>query len=492
MKAPKVSEWAGTTTRVVPHLTALLDLARYLQSAIKTVRTLDGVCLLDARFDGNQLRLMGKWAGKGQEAELLELCRDFIARKRGDAIDPKSIRLDCDELVSGKVLAGLKEYAADALEEVIVDRLFFDEFGLLNVSAMSPQPPVAKKLLLDKLPQLLVAAPGFGGKARLSIEPGDEAVGFLPAVPEVAMAKIESILAALREEVQWPANGLGKKQDRKWDGMLITRCYYTPARKFGVQGLCDGDAQRVSFAAHLNELSARGPFRDPLARGVELGRLRAAPLAPMVAYLRTQLSSEEDFDGLSLADTFQDVNGRLLLRVDLVGPLPLVRQTRAEKLIGDLVEKRSEWSERVGGGTGLMIRSRIAQDPELAVSVIRRATADLGLALAACPPGGPKWRPAGIPAQDYFAVTAAQLDRARLHAPGDSTLWYLRAIINVLSDDDEAAERDARRVSRIEGDKAAGKGKRQRRLGLIERVQGEARRLTEGLLRKAETVKAGN
>jgi hypothetical protein len=505
---PRVS---GSKLRVRPELVVRPNPKRGLQALIATTPALDGAGVRNAYFEPDgKMVLVGFWRSATQQPALHRLAAVFLGAERlvsrPDEFFERFTVVRTDE-----VLAGLRRYTADALDEVWVERLYFDREGVLTIRGVVAYPAevrlVRAKLLqlvaehpqlkgsftVDTIGRGLARGPG-AGTPRATVRP----VAYrqpAPAVePGVDLRVRPPVTPLLRARVQCPAapalvvraGALPAGPPRRWDGMLLRRGYYNPEGRFGLEGLCDSARQRADLGELMRVLAEDAPFREAFALGVDLGRLRALPLRPMLRGLRVVMPAYPVLDGITLEGACQDVDNRLVLRVVVVGPLP---GPAVVELLRRQVAGTERWRERVSpaflrlrgpaGPVRLVVLERLRPNDAVAeplvlrsISTLRRGVGDLFTLYC------PAKNPAAAAAYRQGEVSAAlkMLDAALQYDTRDATPWFLRALCYYEQGDRVLCERDLRRMVEVETAEADGNNRRVVRLRMTELLQGDFRR----------------
>ncbi len=513
-----------------------------LQKKIATVAALDGAGInAGAYFDEDGKLCLrgvwrvrdkgdkgGPWGRQAQEAELRKVVGEVL---KTSPLVRDGVAFKLSELRTDEVLQGLREWTADALEDAYVERLYFDDAGLLTIEGFCISDDDAFQIkaklreLIGKHPQmkrgavrvfeltppdLALAAPVRREEAlagprpppvrALRVAPPDDpsrAPGY-----RLDVRSGRGIAAQLRRLVQQPRRGSeAPAVARKWDGVLIRRGYYAPDGSYGLVGLISGEAQRRGLAALLKEPARRAEWGSLVGRA-DLRRLKIVPVAPMVARMQLVFPSYPTFDGIQVDSAAHDVDQKLILRIAVVGTGP---SPRALALTTTMLLEHESWRERVEGGLRWLPISRQHADETDAyvqllgaISTLRLGmlqpfpTCDTGFTgLAAeldAKKGGATRPKAEMTQEERIAKALGMLDVSLLHNPRDATAWYLRATCHLLRKDTLLAERDMRRLlrqedSRIYGDAPVRRGER---LRLLEPLQGDVRRNAEKVRRKVE------
>jgi len=314
--------------------------------------------------------------------------------------------------------------------------------------------------------------------------------------PRLELEERRRVIPELKREVQWPATSAEGTKDPRWDGILIRRGYYNKRGQFGLEGLCDTEAQKSDLQALARKLAAKTPYQEAFMQGLkvapqrplDLERLRPMPLAPMQARIERVMPAHPVFDGMALEGLAQDVNDKLVVRIQLVGVErgskgEVDQLNRAAEELLNQIRAHRVWSARVPGGLRFHIVQWYNRDVNTSDGMVHRSITDLKTALYHCRSSGPDPMPKGVTPQNYLASAKRQLDYVLLHQPGNATAWYLRGLYHVIQKDREAATRDLRRMQALMNIRGVGTGRHAIRPSLLEALQGDDRRFTDGLLR---------
>ena len=484
--------------------------------------SLDGVGIADAVFDAEgKLVLEGIWNGADQQAALHKTAVAFLTRIRLIA-SPDDVVEQFQVVRTRDVLTQLREWTAANLDEVWIERLYFDRDGVLTIRGIVPVISDRRLLrrqlirLLDEHPRLkgrfgVGNIVGAVGKKGGSLQP----IAFRPAPPpppedgpRLDLHVRKPITDLLRRQVQAPLKPRQLAPPRSWDGMVLRRGYYTPEGKFALEGLCDSDEQRNALGRLLRGLAPDAPYREALAQEFGLSAIREMPLEPMLRRLRILLPAYEVFDGLTLDSACHDVENRLVLRFFVVGEGPgrAAQQELRAQLAGD-----RRWRLRVDeqwlrvheldqrpeapGPLVLGVLKRQRRDEELAekmvlesIATLRRGIGDLKVIYCR----GMTVVQAREYRQQRVDRALRMLDLALLHDPRENTAWYLRATCYLERNDTLLVSRDLRQLVIEESAEGEGKNRKRERLIKCEHLQGDFRRRLDGMRKRiAEDIRTG-
>jgi hypothetical protein len=486
------------------------DAVRGLQSQIADDPKLDGTAIAEAHFDNNDVIVFrGVIGDEATRPAIAQLGERTFAAGLDQARLTTSVSL---ELLRGReILEGLREFAAYNLDEVWVERLFFDAGGELTVNARVAH-VADQKVILRHLMQAIARHPQFQGRTRASefiprakpAEPARE--------PTVRVTVRDAVIPVIRNRFQGPRDANAPAPPKEWDGLLIRRAYYTTTGMLGLEGLANGAEQKSSLERQLLLLASEKPFSDCGAQTVDLTGLREMPVEPMLVRLRKLMPAYRVFDGFTLDRAYHDVDNRLIVSYSAVGSPDCSRgdETIWKQMAGD---RRSQmrvdetWlrlRQPDGHGGQLSALRSLAGKP--ARPRDRARADDLVLeAIAALRRGLP--RPV-FPlcvgccervepireGHDEQAIAEALhlLDVALLHSPGNATAWYLRALCHLASRNTLLSARDLRRLVELETDSESGENEKLERLTKSESLQGDIRHQLETLRTRVELeVKSG-
>ena len=245
----------------------------------------------------------------------------------------RGLELPLTVLPTASVLRQLREWTADHLEDARIDRLYFNKEGKLTVEGICSSEKDLEAIK-KQLKQILADDPQMRGKVRVDdilrgLSLTEERDGFVFVVfrradepdtePDVDIRVRPGLTNVIRSIVQQPIDPRDPPVPRSWDGVLIRRGYYTPAGKYGLDGLVDSAQQQKALGLLLEKLSSRAEGKAALAGGWELTRLNILPVAPLLRRLRLLLPAYPIFDGLAIDSACHDRAGALVLRVVQVG-----------------------------------------------------------------------------------------------------------------------------------------------------------------------------
>jgi hypothetical protein len=499
---------------------------------------LDGVGVDEFPYfaaDG-KLALRGVWPQRtgvrdGKfEKELKEVVLAELKRLAAPLV-LKGLECDLSELRTDEILQDLREWSADTLEEAYAERLYFDRVGRMTLKGFVAHVADRKKVY-DKFLELLRNHPQTRGEGKK--EPPKVQVPLLtppfvkgrsgtsrPVVVR-AMAFGEEkdgaggpgfdfevrpgLTDLLRRRVQVPAErSADPPVPRKWDGILIRRGFFNPEGKYGVEGLLGSEAQRDGLDKLLSELSTQVPWkRILLPKKWEIKkRMRVIPLEPMLQRMRLVMPAYPMFDGLVLDSAAHDVKGKLVLRIAVVGAGP---SPRALPLMTKMLQEHDPWRLRVEGGARWLLLDRQPADETHAYNLLLKAIGTLRLGMlqpgasrstgvcglaAICPDKPAEGKAEAkkeLTQEERVALALQMLNVSLLHNPRDAAAWYLRALCHLLRRETVEAERDMRRLVRLEDPDffPDASSRRAERLRLLEPLQGAVRRQAEELKKKVE------
>jgi len=237
----------------------------------------------------------------------------------------------------------------------------------------------------------------------------------LPPLPAERLSLLEwrSVAAHLRRLVP---------EDTRMDGIRVDRCYYDREGVFVLTGLEDPPSQSRLLDPLLKAVERRADFQLQLARKWHYGTFARVPLAGMLRCLSRAMPADPLFDGVALQRGHHNAAGRLVLSGYAVGRAP---RKEMETLLLQLLAAEPAWAPRLAGGP-MPVFKRIAADPSRT--------------------GKAFWNAVSLFVAEKEEDAAKELSTALLHAPGDVTNWYFRAICYLTPGDDVLGERDLRRV----------------------------------------------
>jgi hypothetical protein len=472
---------------VVPVIENLDNPATIVQTKISEMPALDGVRLDDASFDKNgKLLLHGFWAGKSQQANLDKFVQQILTPahtvlKHGINFAPMQ---DFD---SPALLLQLRTWIADqeAIDEVWLERFYFDELGKTRVSGFSTRPQDKEKAV-RQLPKFL---PRFDSQKLPPLEPDvkDAAPPKKKEVVPVAFLQEQKddgpiVLDALPNIAQYLRDNIPKVA--KCDGLRIDRCFYDPKGVLRIEGLADHAKHTEELKAFLDDEKAPFDRKRQLGRGWGEGRQIVIALRPMMVSLAENLPNLPEFDGLTLTRAHHDPKNQLVLTGHAVGN-PDAKELA--KTLKRLLETHPRWRLRTTFGVVLDITDKRPADVELANRLMYRALHLLQVNIGEAgvdplPHAAIGWMshawpfdprlPRALPTDSDYDTALQNLDAALLHNPKSVLAWYLRGYILQMKNRGDLSLRDFRRMAALE---AEDRELRHKRILALELVQGSLR-----------------
>jgi hypothetical protein len=454
-----------------------------LQPRIAKQLALDGTRLYrdsdprpyEGEFDQKgQLILSGQWRTPGQEKLLRSLLTQFF-EVRPPRLDQNGIVLRMDVFRTDLVLLDLKRYAADRLEDVLLQRLYFDDKGKMQLQGFIANEKDAdelRKYLEERLTRLPISDARRRGVLVASARILPAIHGQVPRPPEdpgLELTRRMGLTAYLRSQLQASNKIDDPPKEERWDGVLLTRGFYTTDGDYVLRGLLGDVAQRSHLDVLLQQLSST-EWRAHLPNGWSLEGLRLMSMVEMLDRLRVVMPAYADFDGVTLQRGFHDQQGRLILRVGVVNVLPRDAEVTFKKLL----DAHPEWKARSAAGVRVQVTGPpLTQDLRVVEESILKAVQELKF----------------LRIEPAIQLTTTAI----LHEPEDSTAWYLRALCYLLRGDTEQADRDLRRTVQLEREGVRYPGPRAAlRLERLELLQSKYRQmLNERRKRVLSEVEAG-
>jgi hypothetical protein len=447
-----------------------------LQPLVAVDKKLDGVRIDDGtRFtpDGRVL-LTGVWRGKEQEEELRKLVDGYLAITNSPGLRGTKAAFDNFKVVpTDKILLTLRQRSGRQLEDVWIDRLYYDKNGKLCLTGFYPEKADEDKAKVEGWLKDLLKDLGLTEKTTLlgprrPVELASRVLSRAALADPLDGVRLDlegrrSLAAHLRGIVQYPA-GRGadtSKYQTKWDGILLRRGFYTPDGQYVLDVLIDSKRQRDDFVALVRGLEKDEEWQLQLVRGWR-DDFTLMPIAPMITRLQVVMPNFPVLDGITLVGAVHDTDKRLLLRADIVGPTPA---RPARDRIRDMLRNSRQWSGRVESGVLFRTVTQQERIPELAESMKYKALSCMRLC--------------DVNTSKEYASTAI------LHDPGDSTAWFVRGLGYFMRGDMEQSVRDLRRVAMREGpDQPDGGFQRVQRIRQLEMIQGGHRRQSEVIIKQ--------
>ncbi len=488
---------------VVPTIENIDNPAITVQAKVHELPALDGVRLDDASFDGDgKLILYGIWNGKKQQPALDKLIRDTLAEahpvlKRG--INWGSLQ----EYDTAGLLHSMRVWVAgqEAIDEVWLERIFFDAGGKVRVVGFFTR-PADKEKALRTLPEFL---PRFESKALPSVEPAE------PKVKEAPKKQVASAILTrsasegrLASASDWYAviiqdpksddpfqlvplpNIAQYLRDRiptvkACDGLRIDRCFYDPQGVFRIEGLADHAGHSKELKPFLDDEKAPFDRKRQLAKGWGEGRQTVIALRPMMVSLRENLPSLPEFDGFTLTRAHHDPKNQLVLTGHAIGDADAKEMA---EILKRLLNTHPRWRLRTTFGVVVDITDRKKADRDLAEKLTYKALHLLQVNIAEArieplPPSCIGWMshawpfdpklPRVRPTDHDYAMCLEYLDAALLNDSKNVLAWYLRGYVLQTRNRADLTLRDFRRMVELENEDAE---LRHNRILALELVQG--------------------
>jgi hypothetical protein len=429
--APGLSKLFGKNLNV-SGIVALDPPQPRLQAEVAQTPPLDGV-----RIDGvtgfdrkGWLGLRGIWNNPSQEGRLRQLVEAAYKGKPGALDGTKVSFTDFQTVATSQILKQLRKWTADHLEEVWLDRLYYDASYQMRFHGFAPpaegftkvrgQVGAALAMALDPLAALglLALPPGVASGQEEQIQrelqrikdrlpPRERQLIDAPALPKSPVSLEQTVVLVTTALLQrgepdptvqlrsWPGvvRTLRQKVQGRagppWAGVLIERASFDENGTYVVAGLVDNDAQKGDvnpiLSALLNELKDRDQWPLPGTSGEwRLGMTRL-PLRPMLEALNEVMLDYPEFDGLRVAGAYHDLQNRLVLTgyevKGLSAPGP-------EKRLKVLLDEDGIWERRSKFGVAMRLEG-LKRDENVAELGVQR-TLDLlrdGLADSGAGPG---------------------------------------------------------------------------------------------------------
>lgn len=484
--------WPGTADRLIS-VKDIVTIARpepAVRDHIAKFPALDGI-RLDAKSvfdaDGSWV-LAGVWCGPLQEKELRsQIGNVYMA----DPTRPDERGVDCRQLQivrTDLLLRDLRKFAADYLEDVRVDRLYFDKTGKLRLQGVVTSAE-DEKALYGQLEKLLKVTPGgkLVGRAAPTRPMLVAALQLPPEQPEVPGLQTQASLAKfLREQVLSPL-------EPGWDGVYIERGIYAQDGTYVLRGLVDNDGQKRALDLILKELGTQPEWLPALPKGGTAQNMVTLPVQPMLDAIAELMPEYTAFDRLRLDRAYY--TGKTLVLAGFTTADDKNAKDKAEKLLTRLLGHHPLWKVRLGKGLTLNVEAMVPDDriATLAIGKAVQLLQDHLPETIETPPQqryqwqswGCAWVLVSVPAKSQPKSTPAVppawvLDKvaehvsvALLHAPDNSTAWFLRGAVTLAKGNQAIAGRDLRRMMAVEWTSPYARAVR---LEKLEHVQGEFRR----------------
>jgi hypothetical protein len=481
-----------------------------LQNELRNFPALDGICLSNtAFFDGEgRLAFQGGWRDSPEQADAFKTFVKQTLKGKAARLLAKAPSLDhMTKVPTREILLGLRNWAAANrdLEDVWLDRLYFDVEGKLHLTGFCSHPRdedvvkarLAVELKASNYHQAFRQAMGGGTKSTDSVDLDKPDKDKPP----------RGIAQYLREKVVSP-------DEPRWDGVLIERGYYDPRGVYVLVGLVDRPSQITALESVLNDLAGKEVWRARLKNKWNLDRvdvrlaglqetlsnvleeqggkedlqdrlknnwnvkkqLEVVPLRPMLAALSAVMPDYSELDGLKLERAYHNARKELVFTGIAVGGPP---GAAAKDLLKRLLIADPRWKRRAESGVVFQLEER-PRSEKAAELAVEKAIDLLTKSLPESPPGhDPRCatprrnqRAAAALSESVADTCIAYLDTALLHNPKDGIAWYLRAMCLFAKDDRKLAARDLRRMAALEDQDGSPREVFFRRL---EPIQGELR-----------------
>ena len=497
----------GNPDTLVTHVDLSFEKVRdELQEAIAAKQEVDGTLIgKKARFnDRGELELSGICTSAASRKltteEITRFLRDKSPKKPG--LPDRGVNTSGFALIdTAAVLRDLNEWVFnEKIDDVRVDRIYFDKAGELILMAMGPQ---GAKMAIDKRFEGLLAEHGILAKLKKS----REEITVLRSPPP-----IEYVLATNQNELAKEANDPPRKlnytpvgsltaelrkymsehrRDPNWRGVVVRHGYFdrTDFNRpiYSLDVIVDRPAQKAALDKLVLEFTQKPAFASYLPKGVNPGiQTEVVPLDPMITRLRDVMPADPLFDHFRVEDAAHDDQGNLVLIVAGAGtPASLEPKNDEPDPVGQIrkrlkrmLDADSLWKQRssLKKDSRLVLEYGNPNGPVPIDAEIAGLTSSYVVHNDLCKdlPEAPKVR--------------EMLRTALMHETGDSTLWYLSAVANFLDGKEVLAKRDLYRLAVIEKDHALDSPateKRKARLKNLEALQGQSRVAVNELLKRA-------
>jgi hypothetical protein len=456
-----------------------------LQSAIAGQSDLDGTLVWGkARFDSTgKLELNGVLRGGAKGTAALEgKLKDTLARLN-DRLAAGGINASKFATINSEaVLDELANWAATTLDDVRIERLYFDAAGKLMLKATASSKEDGTKLeaqfralltrheILKKLDETRAALATAEAPAekRAPAEAGVSLTMFAGSLT----ADLQKFLAEHARE-------------DKWRGILIGRGFFNPSQgnRYSLSVIVDDRNQEAPIRDLVKEFAAKPTYAGYLRKDDNpVLSVEEISLRKLVTNLREAMPAYPMFDRFRVDDSFHDAQRNLVLILAGVGtPETLEPKANEKDPIGEvrqalkkMLDEHPVWKKR----------SAVRSDSRLVLSY-GNATGpaavnyDLGPLTAVN---------AARTVTDDRSDMRNQVRTALMHNPSSSTLWYLSAAYHNIDKREDLALRDLRRVVLLEKDPEfddLAVAARKARIRLLEPFQGDIRQRIEKLLDQA-------
>lgn len=460
---------------IVLHSTVVAEsVASLVQREIPKSRAADGARIDDVCFDAEgKLGFRGIWISKEQQLHLEAILKTvdnaWLKKVKNDQISWKRMRIVRSDLVQRRLQTWLFEDST--FEEVLLERLHFNELGNLRVSGFHVHQEDSARLRFQFLERL--RKDPLAHELRLTRDPEPMRDIF------ILDGGLDSLAQHLRDQVPL---------DPKLDGIRIDRCAYDADAVFNIDGLRDQKKQEEILAEFLDTPRARKRWQRQLLAGWKANEFQTFPIKPMLACLNLVIPDYPELDGIRLDRAYHNPKNELTFDGVMVGR---DRNAEVTVLLKRWLDEHPRWRERSRFGvslSGIQISSR---DKDLAFTALSEALqllrsrypeeTDWGL-LCLHDPSDKENKPKDPLATKRVNQAVEFLSTSLLHNPESSTAWFLRAACFTVLEQDLAAERDLRRAARVDGLFPL---RQQERFAFLEYFQGQLRAQLEKDIRVA-------
>ncbi len=426
------------------------------QAAVAARPSLDGV-RIDA---GAEFTATGKLAFAGVqpgltangEKELNELhqavLKEFI--DKGDAAAARYKRFAnggisttrMKVIPTGKMLADLRTWATNTLDDVLLSRLYFSAQGTLQLQVKTATKPDADKVQI-KLKELTAKFFGTDPKDPDAIVPGSEHSLFAAA-----------LTTHLRKEMAG--------DQKRWNGVLIERGHFDATGHFTLRGVVDSAAQNDALAKLFDQLKTEMRWAEYFATPATKPALDVVPMSDLLERVKRVTPGYAAFDGIRIESARYDANVNLVFDARTAVKL----DSESAALLAKLLRESDTYKRRIPPDRQIKIE-KIAGDTTQSSDDVGRISVATGAQLLA---------------GDNLEKAKTWIDSATLHYPNEAGVWFLSAYYHYLKGDDELVRRDLFRMIELEGPLAANaSAQRKRRYEATKNLQGTKRNELETL-----------
>lgn len=418
-----------------------------LQDAIAERESLDGVRVIDAKIDAaGKLAYIGTLNDVEQSMELMSSLTQALKTTQSPLADVPATVEGMQVLPISELLKEMREWTSKNLEEVWLERLYFDSQGRCILVGWSVS-PADQELCRVEAQRLIEHHP---------IAKAEPKSGELAAV-----AAIRTVQPGLTEKLR---SQVIKSAGLR--GLSIHRGYYDVEGQFHVSGVQERSDQSLLLNKLFEELRMQPEWKKRLPSGLKVDSFDIVPLAQILACLNDVMPAYSVFDGITLTEAFHDEKNQLVFHGTTMGK----SVAPAEKSLRTLLAADPVWGIRVAAGVSLKELESVPAGTQ-GSTVRDRVTAVVPLIR-----------------DGKHAEARGTLSRLILQAPDNSLAWYLRAICHLGEGHVPLASRDLYRVSEIE--KVSG-GALSDRTRSLENLQGALRAKAEMELKEVSGAVAG-